>query len=289
MNPLYVEKNLGGRTGLETLSKCNWSFTWDANRTMCSWMIGLQTLNRCPVAVAGLLRFHACRWPIPSSVWTRRTVWLRLILLASCFVSMLASAPLWINSRLFPVLPITAWFPILPSLWDKFFFGAMLLSLVLAVWFYEPAVKVFLVASLFAFCEDQNRGQPWFYMYWVMLLLTPLPCADCAGWLPLVNVGRLRLERHPEMQARIFSMASRRGSSRRRRTGMCPPSAWMCCAGAVTARSARGKLESDLPCGQLDSDERLLWPRCWCMAARCCFSGRWAATTIGSSGRGMSR
>jgi hypothetical protein len=28
---------------------------------------------------------------------------------------------------------------------------------------------------LFAFCQDQNRGQPWFYMYWVLLLLTLLP------------------------------------------------------------------------------------------------------------------
>jgi hypothetical protein len=105
----------------------------------------------------------------------RRLAWLRLILLISCGVTMLACRPLWLNSRVFPVLPITPGFPILPSPWDKCFFAAMLLMLVLAFWFYRAAVKMFLVASLFAFCEDQNRGQPWFYMYWVMLLLTLWP------------------------------------------------------------------------------------------------------------------
>jgi hypothetical protein len=64
---------------------------------------------------------------------------------------------------------------VLPSPWDKCFFGGLLLALVLACWFYRPAVTFFLLASLFAYFEDQNRGQPWFYMYWVMLGLTLLP------------------------------------------------------------------------------------------------------------------
>src|ERR1035441_4919789 len=51
----------------------------------------------------------------------------------------------------------------------------MLLALALASWFYRTAITCFLLAGLFAFCEDQNRGQPWFYMYWVMLGLTLLP------------------------------------------------------------------------------------------------------------------
>jgi hypothetical protein len=32
-----------------------------------------------------------------------------------------------------------------------------------------------MAATFFAFCEDQNRGQPWMYMYWVMLGFTLLP------------------------------------------------------------------------------------------------------------------
>src|SRR5262245_12139748 len=88
---------------------------------------------------------------------------------------MIASLPTWLNARSFPLSPIVPWFPIVPSPWDKVFLGAMLLALVMAAWVYRAAVVGFLVLSLFAFGEDQNRGQPWFYMYWVMLLLTLFP------------------------------------------------------------------------------------------------------------------
>jgi hypothetical protein len=112
---------------------------------------------------------------LPFAGLDRRMAWLRGILLVACLLSLCISAPLWLNSRGFPLLPISSGFPILPTPWDKCFLGLMLLSLVLAAWFYRAAVGFFLVAGLFAFCEDQNRGQPWFYMYWVMLLLSLLP------------------------------------------------------------------------------------------------------------------
>jgi hypothetical protein len=112
---------------------------------------------------------------VPFAGVDRRVAWLRGILLAACFVTLLASWPLWLNERVFPVLPLTPHFPVLTSPWDKCFFGALLLSLVLAFWHYRPSVTFFLIASLFAFCQDQNRGQPWFYMYWVMLAFTLLP------------------------------------------------------------------------------------------------------------------
>jgi hypothetical protein len=105
----------------------------------------------------------------------RRTAWLRGCLLSACLLSLIASAPLWLNARVFPLLPLTPGFPILTSPWDKLFFSAMLVLLVLAGRFYRPAVTIFLICGLFAFCEDQNRGQPWFYMYFVMLGLTLLP------------------------------------------------------------------------------------------------------------------
>lgn len=105
----------------------------------------------------------------------RRTAWVRVILLSACLASLLLSTPVWLNARTFPLLPIVRGFPILPAPWDAIFFAAMLAALVLAGWFYRAAVGCFLVAGLFAFCEDQNRGQPWFYMYWVMLGLTLLP------------------------------------------------------------------------------------------------------------------
>jgi hypothetical protein len=105
----------------------------------------------------------------------RRTVWLRLVILSGCLLGLLASRPLWSNGRLYPLVPITPWFPILPAPWDTGCYGAMLLALVFAVWFYRPAVMVFLLVSLYAFCEDQNRGQPWLYMYWTLLCFTLLP------------------------------------------------------------------------------------------------------------------
>src|SRR6266568_4619227 len=112
---------------------------------------------------------------VPFAGVERRIAWLRATLLGACFVTLLVSMPLWSNARAFPLLPISARFPVLSAPWDKCLFGALLLALVAAAWFYRPAVTFFLVASLFAFCEDQNRGQPWFYMYCVMLGLTLLP------------------------------------------------------------------------------------------------------------------
>lgn len=109
---------------------------------------------------------------IPFAGADHRTLWLRVILLNACFLGMIACAPLWTNVHAFPMLPISPGFPVLSPPWDKVLFGAMLLSLIAATWFYRESVIFFLIASLFAYCQDQNRGQPWFYMYWVMLLLT---------------------------------------------------------------------------------------------------------------------
>jgi hypothetical protein len=105
----------------------------------------------------------------------RRTACLRATLLCACLLGMILSHPVWSNTRPFPLLPWFSWFPTLPSPLDKCLFAAMLLSLLLAAWYYRPAVIFFLAASLYAFLEDQNRGQPWMYMYWVMLLLTLMP------------------------------------------------------------------------------------------------------------------
>ena len=51
----------------------------------------------------------------------------------------------------------------------------MLIALAASVWFYRYGVITFLITSFVAYCQDQNRGQPWLYMYWVMLLLSLFP------------------------------------------------------------------------------------------------------------------
>jgi hypothetical protein len=127
---------------------------------------------------------------LPFAGVERRVAWLRGILLGACFFGMITSTPLWLNTRTFPLVPIGPWFPVLPSPWDQCLFGSLLLALVLAAWRYRPMVIYFLSASFFAFCQDQNRGQPWFYIYWVMLLLTlfPVPIAACRVAMSAVYV-----------------------------------------------------------------------------------------------------
>jgi hypothetical protein len=99
------------------------------------------------------------------------------------FLGLLASAPVWSGARSFPLLPVAPWFPGFVAPWDQVLFVVMLGALVVAGWFFRPAVGCFLVAGLVAFLQDQNRGQPWFYMYWVMLLLAlfrgHVPLAAC--------------------------------------------------------------------------------------------------------------
>ena len=129
---------------------------------------------------------------LPFAGLDRRTACVRAILLSACLAGLLASAPVWRNARTFPLLPIAPGFPILPAPWDACLFATMLLALVLAGWFYRAAITFFLLAGLFAFCQDQNRGQPWFYMYWVMLGLTLLPApASIAACRWAVSVAYL--------------------------------------------------------------------------------------------------
>ncbi len=124
--------------------------------------------------------------PRPLSGVKARTAWLRAVLLSACLLGMTLSAPLWCNDRLFPILPIASWFPILPAPWDKWLFGATLASLVAALWWYRPAVAFFLAVTLFLYFGDQNRGQPWFYLYWVLLLLSVMPEAAGIGGCRLI-------------------------------------------------------------------------------------------------------
>jgi hypothetical protein len=127
----------------------------------------------------GMVVREAMLNPRPLSGVKARTAWLRAILLSACLLGMALSAPLWCNDRLFPILPIASWYPILPAPWDKWLFGAILSSLVAAFWWYRPAAAFFLAATLFLYFGDQNRGQPWFYLYWLMLLLSVMP--EAAG------------------------------------------------------------------------------------------------------------
>jgi hypothetical protein len=97
---------------------------------------------------------------------------LRCTLLLALLLGMLASVKLWLTARAFPLMPVSAWFPQLTQPWDVIVLVALLVALVVGVRFYRPAAVFFLVGALLLYCADQNRGQPWFYLYCVLMLLT---------------------------------------------------------------------------------------------------------------------
>ena len=104
-----------------------------------------------------------------------RVAALRATLLAATFCGILASRRLWLTEREFPKVPVYSAFPQLPAPVDAVFLGVLLLALLIAFWRYRPFVIFFLAGALFLYFGDQNRGQPWFYLYCLMLALTLLP------------------------------------------------------------------------------------------------------------------
>lgn len=104
-----------------------------------------------------------------------RVRWVRVVLLGATLLGMLCCIPLWLTTREYPVVPIFPSWPVLPSHYGPWMLGVTLLSLVAAAWFFRPATIFFLAAILYLYCCDQNREQPWMYIYWVMLLLNLLP------------------------------------------------------------------------------------------------------------------
>jgi hypothetical protein len=101
-----------------------------------------------------------------------RILWLRVTLLAATLSGMLSCIPLWLSTREYPLVPISSSWPVLPPTFGMWFFGLTLASLVAALWFFRTAIAFFLAATLFLYGCDQNRGQPWMYLYWVLLLLS---------------------------------------------------------------------------------------------------------------------
>jgi hypothetical protein len=112
--------------------------------------------------------------PLFPGVTVRMACW-RAVLQMATLLGMLACWPLWSSSRDYPLLPVVSWFPTPPAPWDQWVAGAGLLALVLAFRWYRPAIIYFLATTLFLYLGDQNRGQPWLYMYWLMMALTLFP------------------------------------------------------------------------------------------------------------------
>src|SRR5438045_621129 len=121
-----------------------------------------------------------------------RVAWLRAILLVATMFAMLASSPLWMSAREYPLLPVAPWVPTIVPPWDQTALAFLLACLLVACWFYRAGVSLFLLGSLFLVLADQNRAQPWFYTFWILLLLSlaapPTNLAACRFALSAVYV-----------------------------------------------------------------------------------------------------
>ena len=101
--------------------------------------------------------------------------WFRGLLLICVVLMQIASRPLWLNDRVYPLVPITPDFPLAPAPWDAVVWGFALASLGLSYWRYRPAIICFLVVTTYLVLADQTRLQPWVYLFWLLLLLSLAP------------------------------------------------------------------------------------------------------------------
>jgi hypothetical protein len=107
---------------------------------------------------------------------------LRWLLLSASILTMLLSFPLWLERRSFPLLPVMQGVVLFPPPFDALLLAITLAAAACAFGFPRPSISIFLLCGILLVIEDQNRFQPWFYLYWVLLCFTLLPCkAGFAG------------------------------------------------------------------------------------------------------------
>ena len=115
---------------------------------------------------SGTLRHHVFTWPTDKRVkWLRATIAIALVC-GFCF-----SWKLWISSRLFPLSPISELLPRVPFPFDYIWFFALLASLLSIIIAAQSRrlILVFLGLAVLLSLWDQNRWQPWFYQWLLML------------------------------------------------------------------------------------------------------------------------
>lgn len=103
---------------------------------------------------------------------TQRLDLIKLVTLLGMLCSVLLSYNLWAGQRWFPRVPLFDGFIPLQAPYDFIYFGLLLLFIVLA---FVSQTKTWLVIlilfNVFLCIDDQNRLQPWFYNYNLILLI----------------------------------------------------------------------------------------------------------------------
>jgi hypothetical protein len=116
-----------------------------------------------------------------------RLVWLRRSIVAGLVAGLLLSAKLWVSTRDYPLVPLLDLVPPLPYPLDYLLFCLFGILLVGILIFRERLAGALVIAALalaaLLVLQDQNRLQPWFYQYSLML-----------GAVGLSHLGRLSTE-----------------------------------------------------------------------------------------------
>jgi hypothetical protein len=100
---------------------------------------------------------------------------LRWVLLLALGFTMLLTLPLWLQRRSFPLLPLLKDVSLFPAPWDWVPLGISIAALLIGIRYPKPAILIFFLTSVVLAIEDQNRLQPWFYLYSILLLFTIMP------------------------------------------------------------------------------------------------------------------
>ncbi len=88
-------------------------------------------------------------------------------------VSIIVSWRLWTADRLFPQVPLFDNMPLIPVPYDKILFGLLIALPVLLLLFRKPRFIIIslLLVGVYMVLTDQNRLQPWFFQYLIMLFV----------------------------------------------------------------------------------------------------------------------
>lgn len=110
---------------------------------------------------------------LPEISIPRRLKAIKSLTAIGLLISMIVSWRLWTSDREFPLVPLFNALPSLPHPADKIVFGLFLALTLLLVFARKPRwlIAGILLLGTYMAVADQNRLQPWFYQYMLMMLI----------------------------------------------------------------------------------------------------------------------
>jgi hypothetical protein len=102
----------------------------------------------------------------------KRLAFIRKIVLFFLLIGIFLSFKLWTSDRIFPLLPVFDKIPLLIYPFDYLFIFSLILLLCINLFYWKNRINLFVIAILSVFfIQDQNRWQPWAYIYFMFLIL----------------------------------------------------------------------------------------------------------------------